>query len=102
MKVSTLDALKTARKIISDEDRIYWAEGKDLKKAWGGTTPATWSLMEDAFTFLPAPAPYPNTSRYLLSKMLFTQLRKEAEDRGIEAKGLKKGELILKLEMSST
>lgn len=101
-KVSTLDALKTARKIISDEDRIYWEDGKDLKKAKVGITASVWSLMEDAFIFSPAPAPVPNTSRFLLAKMRVTQLRKEAEARGIEAKGLKKGELILKLEMSST
>ena len=96
-KLNSIDALTIARKIVSEQDRIYWADGKDLKKAKVGITQATWSLMDDAFSFLPAPAPYPNTSRYLLSKMRLTQLRKEAEDRGIETKGLKKDQIISKL-----
>ncbi len=96
-KLNSIDTFTIARKIVSDQDRIYWADGKDLKKAKVGITQATWSLMDDAFSFLPAPAPYPNTSRYLLSKMRLTQLRKEAEDRGIETKGLKKDQIISKL-----
>ena len=101
-KVSSLDTLTTVCKMISDEDRIYWADGRDLKKAMVVITACVWSLMEDAFIFSPAPAPVPNTSRFLLTKMSVTQLRNEAEARGSESKGLKKEELISKLEMPST
>ena len=96
-KLRKIDSVSTARKIVADEDRIYWSSSKHLVKAKVGITTALWSLLKAGFTFEPAPTPVPNTSKFLLSQLGVTELRNEAKARNLDTKGLKKGELVEQL-----
>ena len=93
-KLRKIDSISTARKIVSDEDRIYWSSSKHLVKAKAGITTALWPLLEVGFFFEPASTPVPNTSKFLLNQLAITKLRNEAKARNLDPTGLSKSELV--------
>ena len=93
-KLRKIDSVSTARSIIADKDRVYWSLSKHMTRARNGITAALWPLVENGFFFDPAPAPDPNTSRFLLGQLSVIELRKEAKRRNLETKGLLKADLL--------
>ena len=93
-KLRKIDSVATARMIVADENRIYWASSKHLVKAKVGITTALWPMLEIGFFFKPDPAPEPNTSKFLLNQLTISKLRNEAKTRNFDPTGLRKGDLV--------
>ena len=93
-KLINVDSLVTARRIVGNENRIYWSSGNDLIKAKVGISSSIWPLVQVGFSFLPERPPIPNNSKYLLNQLTVKQLREEAKSRSIESKGLLKAGLV--------
>ena len=93
-KLRKIDSVSTARAIVANDDRIYWSLSKHLVQARTGITTALWPLIKAGFFFEPAPAPVPNTSKFLLSQLTSPKLKTEAKSRNLDPTGLLKSELV--------
>ena len=93
-KLRKIDSVATARKIVADDDRIYWSLSKHLIKAKTGITTALWPLIKEGFFFEPAPTPVPNRSKFLLSQLTSAKLKIEAKSRDLDPTGLLKTDLV--------
>ena len=91
--------------LSSSPSRCYWRDVKDMTKVLRAEAQlaiprATQTVLAQGFHFTPEPLPSPNTVAFLLQGMSLTELRREAQERGLACKGMKKSDLVQLLSSS--
>ena len=86
-------------RLSGSPSRRYWRNSKHMAKALRDesqfTIPkARQTILDKGFDFTPAPPPFPNTVPFLLQQMTVKELRREADERGLAHKGMKKPDLV--------
>jgi len=86
-------------KLVNDSSRPYWSSWKPFE-ALAQTLVSSkidkrhTDYLDQYFCFTPAPTPVPNTVPFLLQQMTMKELRREADERRLAHKGMKKAGLV--------
>lgn len=88
-------AEKLSHQLSGSPSRPYWRDFKDMTKALRDETQftipkATQTILAEGFDFNPELPPVPNTVPFLLQQMTVKELRREADERDLAHKEVKK------------
>ncbi|MYF36675.1 MAG: SAP domain-containing protein [Synechococcus sp. SB0678_bin_12] len=99
LPLGTGSADQLSHQLSGSPSRLYWRDCKDMTRALRAeaqfTIPkATQTILVQKLDFTPEPPPVPNTIPFLLQQMTVKELRREADERGMDHKGKKKADLV--------
>ena len=92
-------ANQLSRQFSCSTSRLYWRDFKDMTRALRAEAQSTipkekQTILARGFYFTPALPPAPNTVPFLLQQMTVKELRREADKRDLDHKGIEKSDLV--------